>query len=55
MDKNFYCNGEWFDSYEAARAYSDIMVKLTGEYHCWYSKEERNSINVIDHEMECGK
>lgn len=56
MDKNYYCNGEWFDTYESARAYADSVVLLTCKYCVVYTKAEKDSIiNAIDHELECGK
>lgn len=56
MEQNYYCNGEWFESYQAARVYSDILLKMTGAYNVVYTKAEKDSIiNAIDHELECGK
>ena len=56
MDKNYYCNGEWFSTYESARAYAYSVVLLTRKYHVVYTKAEKDSIiNAIDHELECGK
>ena len=56
MDKNFYCNGEWFSTYESARAYADSVVLLTRKYNVVYTRAEKDSIlNVIDHVEECGK
>ena len=50
---NYYCNDEWFDSYEAARAYSDSMLKMTGTYYVVYTRAEIDA--RINHEEECGK
>lgn len=53
---NFYCNGEWFNNYESARAYADTVFLLTRKYAVVFTKAEKDSIiNAIDHEMECGK
>ena len=53
MDKNYYCNGKWFKSYDKASFYSDIMLELEGTYHVIYTRAEIES--QIDHEKECGK
>ena len=64
MDKNFYCNGEWFATYESARAYANSVVLLTRKYNVVYTKAEMDSmvnnmvesvIESINHELECGK
>ena len=64
MDKNFYCNGEWFATYESARAYADSVVLLTSKYNVVYTRAEMDSmvhnmvdsvIGSINHELECGK
>jgi hypothetical protein len=61
MDKNFYCGGEWFDTYEAARAYGDTVVLLTRKYNVVYTRAEMDSqvkgmVNsIINHAEECGK
>lgn len=56
MEQNFYCNGEWFSTYESARAYADSVMLLTRKYNVVYTKAEKDSIiNAIDHELECGK
>lgn len=50
---NYYCNGEWFDSYEAARAYADAVLRMEGRYYVVYTKAEKDA--TINHEEECGK
>lgn len=64
MNKNFYCNEQWFDTYESARAYADSVVLLTRKYNVVYTKAEMDSmvrdmvdsvIGSINHEKECGK
>jgi hypothetical protein len=64
MDKNYYCNEQWFDTYESARAYADSAVLSTRKYHVVFTRAEMDSmvremvnsvIKTIDHEMECGK
>jgi hypothetical protein len=61
MENNYYCNDEWFDSYEAARSYSDVMVRMTGAYHVVYTRAELDSQvqgmvdSIINHIEECGK
>ena len=64
MDNNFYCNGEWFKSYESAKAYADSVVLLTRKYNVVYTRAEMDSmvhnmvdsvIGSINHELECGK
>ena len=50
---NYYCNGEWFATYEAARAYADSVVLLTRKYNVVYTRAERDA--TINHELECGK
>ena len=53
MDKNYYCNGHWFKTYDKASFYSDIVLELTNKYCVVYTRAEMDS--QINHEMECGK
>lgn len=56
VEKNYYCNGEWFENYESARAYADTVFLLSRKYAVVFTKAEKDSIlNAIDHELECGK
>ena len=56
MEKNYYryyCNKQWFKTYEEATRYACRAITLTGVYHVIYTRAEMDSI--INHEMECGK
>lgn len=60
MEKNYYCNGVCFYSYNQARMYADSVLKEEGKYFVVMTKAEVDSITqaidkAIDHEMECGK
>jgi hypothetical protein len=61
MEKNYYCNGHWFKTYDRASFYADIVLELTNKYHVVYTRAEMDSVvngmvdSIINHEMECGK
>lgn len=53
---NYYCNGQWFETYRLARIYADDLLEMDCKYVVIFTKAEKDSIiNAIDHEMECGK
>jgi len=61
MEKNYYCNGKWFKSYDEATRYACRAITLCGTYYVIYTKAEMDSQvrgmvdSIINHEMECGK
>lgn len=60
MDKQYFCSGRWFSTYDKAKNYSDSLMEGLGIYYVVYTKAEVDSITnaidkTIDHELECGK
>ena len=53
MEKNYYCGGEWFSTYDEACTYANELLKNSFIYKAVFTKAEMDS--KIDHEMECGK
>ena len=62
--ENYYVNGLWFDSYQVARTYADDLLEESGKYYAVMTRAEMDSIvsgmvdsviNLINHELECGK
>ena len=52
-ERNYYCNGFWFQDYEHARKYAEHILKTEGKYRVVFTKAERDA--TINHEQECGK
>jgi hypothetical protein len=46
MMKNYYCNGFYFDSYEAARSYADILLYQFGLYKAIFTRAEVEAHNL---------
>ena len=64
MDKNYYCNEEWFSTYLEAEMYANACLECDGKYFVIYTRSEMDSIvngmvdsviSSINHELECGK
>ena len=53
MERNYYCNGVWFDSYHMAKMYAEEMGAELNKFLVVFTKEEMDS--QINHEKECGK
>jgi hypothetical protein len=53
MDKNYYCDRMWFDTYEEAREHANSMMLYDDVFRMVYTKSEMDS--QINHEEECGK
>lgn len=61
---NYYVDGKWFARYINARDYADELMEQDGIYKVVYTRAELDSqvqsmvdsvINLINHELECGK
>jgi hypothetical protein len=61
MDKNYFVDGDWFEDYQDAKDFADILLDNDGIYRSVYTKKEMDSQvkgmvdSIINHEMECGK
>jgi hypothetical protein len=61
MDKNFYCNNEWFSTYLEAEMYANACLECDGKYFAVYTRLEMDSVvkgmvnSIINHAEECGK
>ena len=53
MEKNYFVDGDWFEDYQDAKDFADIMLDHDGKYRVVYTKAEMDS--KINHEEECGK
>ena len=56
MEKNYYCDRMWFNTYEEAREHATHMMLYDDVFRMVYTRAEMDSITeAIDHELECGK
>ena len=60
MEKNYYCDRMWFNTYEEAREHATHMMLYDDVFRMVYTRAEMDSIKTaidktINHELECGK